>query len=1037
MKGREGIWIPTFSVLLLTAVIAFLGVVSIPMLNVRYSPESTGNSINVSFSWNGASPRIMESEVTSKIEGVLSGIKSNSGISSTSNRDNGSVRVSFRKGTDMAAARFEVASRIRNLYPKLPDGVSYPSISLGTRGTGGTTAVTFVLKSELPSKEIEKFVTARLMTPLSRIDGVEKVSFWGASPFEWVVTFDRQKADAVGIDAAAIASAFKSYFNTEMIGLANTDEGVVSVRLASMSGDDFGAIPVVNRNGRVVYLGEIADFRYQESQPRSYHRINGLNTISLSVSVEPDTNLLRLASEIRAKMNELEASFPEEITVSVSRDASEYISEELDKIYFRTLMCVLILLVFVFAVSRSWRYLLVITLTLAANILSAIVLYNVFDVAVHIYTLAGITVSLGIIIDTSIVMADHYSYYGNRSVFPALFGATATTVGALCVILLLPEQDRKNLTDFSRVIMINLTVSMATAYFFIPSLVDRFPLKKTAYSLSMKRRRRVVRWNRIYERFILMGLRRRWVFVVALVAAIGIPTCLLPDRIGSPDPNSIQKLYNRIMEWRPYADNRKEVDGILGTSFAMFNQAMDKSDFYREPGRESLQIDAGMPEGCTVGQLNEVVRSMENYLSMFDQIERFTTDVRSYDNASISVWFKPEYENTSFPAQLKANVITMASNFGGATWRVYGVNNNYFNNNVLSDYKANVISLKGYNYDELLVYADTLMDILSANRRVSGLEFVTPSGRLPVNEYNMAYDFSKMAVAGVNPYRYYSELSTVLYSRGLTSVMEDGEMTSVVLKSSEAESFDLWNVVNSQVKVDSIYAKLSELGSVKKMRTGFPIVRNNQSYEVKVGFDFIGSYELSRSFIDKTVRYMNNEVLTMGYKASTRKGGGWLSGKKSKYGWLIVLVIAVIFVTCSIIFNSLRLPLSIILMIPVSFVGVFLMFGLSDFTFDQGGFAAFVMLCGVVVNARIYLLDTFRKDLSGRSDVRKYIRAFNHKMNPIMLTVISTVLGLVPFLFDGPEEVFWFAFAVGTIAGMFFSLIALVVCLPVFCLKKL
>ena len=128
----------------------------------------------------------------------------------------------------------------------------------------------------------------------------------------------------------------------------------------------------------MVYLGEIADFRYQESQPRSYHRINGLNTISLSVSVEPDTNLLRLASEIRAKMNELEASFPEEITVSVSRDASEYISEELDKIYFRTLMCVLILLVFVFAVSRSWRYLLVITLTLAANILSAIVLYNVF-----------------------------------------------------------------------------------------------------------------------------------------------------------------------------------------------------------------------------------------------------------------------------------------------------------------------------------------------------------------------------------------------------------------------------------------------------------------------------------------------------------------------------------------------------------------------------------------------------------------------------------------------------------------------------------
>lgn len=1036
MKVNSGIRIPSFSVLLITAVIAVLGIASVPMLNVRYTPEPTGNTISVSFSWNGVSARIMEAEVTSRIEGVLSGIRDNSGVSSTSDRGKGSVRVKFRKGTDMAAARFEVASRIRNIYPKLPDGVSYPAISLGTRGTGGTTAVTFVLKADIPSKEIEKFVTARLMTPLSRIDGVEKVSFWGASPFEWVVTFDMHKADAVGVDADAIASAFNSWFGTEMIGMASTEDGMVSVKLACMSGEDFGDIPIVNRNGRIVYLREIADFRYQESQPSSYHRINGLNTINLSVSVEPETNLLRMSSEIRSKMSGLEASFPEEITVSVSHDASEYIAKELDRIYFRTFLCLLVLLVFVFLVSRSWRYLFVIALTLVADILAAIVLYNLLDITVHIYTLAGITVSLGIMIDTSIVMADHYLYYRNRSVFPALLGATGTTVGALCVILLLPEQDRKNLTDFAWVIMVNLSVSLIIAYLFIPSLIDRYPLRRSAYSLSMKRRRRIVRWNRRYQAFIEACLRRRWVLAVVLVASFGIPTCLLPDRLGSRNPNRIQKIYNGIMEWPPYADNRKDVDGILGTSFAMFNKAMDRSDFYREPGRQSLQIDAAMPEGCTVGQLNEVVRSMENYLSKFGQIEMFTTDVKSYDNASISVSFRPEYENTSFPAELKSQVISMANNFGGATWRVYGVNNNYFSNNVRPDYKSYTISLKGYNYDELVSYADTLMDILSVNRRVSELEFVTPSGRLPVNEYNMEYDFGKMSVSGVNPYRYYRKLSTVLYQRNLVSVVEDGEMTSVVLKSSEAEDFDYWHVVNSQVRVDSTYARLSELGSVEKRRTGFPIVRNNQSYEVKVGFNFIGSYELSNSLINKTVKYMNNEVLPVGYKASSRGRGGWSQEKKGKYGKLILLVAAIIFVMCATVFNSLRLPFAVILMIPVSFIGVFLAFGLSDFTFDQGGFAAFVMLSGVVVNAGIYLVDSFRKDRSGRSDVRRYIRAFNHKINPIMLTVISTVLGLLPFLSDGPEEVFWFAFAVGTISGMLFSLIALVVYLPVFCLSR-
>ena len=111
-------------------------------------------------------------------------------------------------------------------------------------------------------------------------------------------------------------------------------------------------------------------------------------------------------------------------------------------------------------------------------------------------------------------------------------------------------------------------------------------------------------------------------------------------------------------------------------------------------------------------------------------------------------------------------------------------------------------------------------------------------------------------------------------------------------------------------------------------------------------------------------------------------------------------------------FESLKYPLAVILLIPVSFIGVFLVFGLSDFTFDQGGFAAFVMLSGIVVNAGIYMVNEMTGDRSGRDGVRKYVRAFNHKIKPVMLTVISTVLGLIPFLFDGPDEVFWFAFAI-------------------------
>ena len=231
---------------------------------------------------------------------------------------------------------------------------------------------------------------------------------------------------------------------------------------------------------------------------------------------------------------------------------------------------------------------------------------------------------------------------------------------------------------------------------------------------------------------------------------------------------------------------------------------------------------------------------------------------------------------------------------------------------------------------------------------------------------------------------------------------------------------------------------LSQVGNIVKERTGNTIQRHNQSYQVDVCFDFIGSYQLRAKMQEEALQYMRAEVLPVGY--SIKGGFGmWSPEKQSHYIWLILLIIAAIFVILAAYFESFRYPLAVIFMIPISFIGLFLVFGLSDFAFDQGGFAAFVMLAGIVVNAGIYLLGTYQAFRAGRAvrqPVRCYLRAFHDKIHPIFLTVISTVLGLLPFLSDGPEEVFWFDFAVGTIGGLAFSLIALLLYLPVFALPS-
>lgn len=1032
--GRGGI--SSFSVLLIAVALAAVGIVSIPRLNVQYKPSEPGHTIRVSYRLAGASSESLELEVTSKIEGVLAGLDGCRKVTSVSSKGVGSVSVTFGKNTDIAAARFEVASAVRNLYPSLPEGLAYPSISLNAGGEKKTPAISYQVKSPLPSVEIEKFIKNHIQTPLSSVKGVEDIRISGVSPYQWVITFDARKLVSLGLKASDISSAFRNHYSERLLGMTELPGGnVMGVRLVSSSGDDFGAIPVRKVAGRVVYLRDIATWRYEESLPDTYFRINGLNTIGVTVYTSGGSSMLTAVRGVKEMMSSMQDGFPSEFTVSEGYDATGYVTSELNKIYVRTGLCILILLLFVFLVNRSWRSMFIVMLTLGVNVLISLAVYSFAGIPVHIYTLAGITVSLGIVIDTTIVMTGHYEYYRDRGAFPELLAAVLTTVASLIMILLLPESERGNLTDFIWVISINLCVSLAVAYFFVPALMDYLPVRRTSYSLSMRRRRRVVRWNHAYERVLRWSVRHRAAFVVVLIMAFGIPLFLIPAPSKKTRGAFYEKIVRPVVSWQPYVKARNNIDRYAGSSFGLFYRALDRSNFYREPERKKLYISPGMPEGCSVQQLNEVTRSMENYLSSFDEIEMFTTSINSYDDAMIVVTFKPEYENTSFASALKSQVTSMAINFGGANWQVYGIDENSFNNNIISTRKSDRIALQGYNFKELCRYAEILMDTMSGYKRVQGLE-IWGAGRNgePSTEFVLDYDFEKMLSAGVNPYNYYRKLSTLLFDSRICTVPGDDGPVQVLLRSSDSDSYDLWHVLNEPVEVDSVKAKLSVAGSIVKKRTGLDIRKKNQSYEINVCYDFIGSRELSMSLKRNMTDYMNEEVLPVGFKAEF-SGGGWFERHKDRYAWLILLIIAVIYVMLAMSFESLKLPFAVILMIPVSFVGLFLAFGLSELTFDQGGFAAFVMLCGIVVNAGIYLVRTYQKT-AGQNRLRCYVKAFNHKVNPILLTILSTILGLLPFLSDGPEEVFWFDFAVGTISGLLFSMIAMYFYLPIFVLSR-
>ena len=197
-------------------------------------------------------------------------------------------------------------------------------------------------------------------------------------------------------------------------------------------------------------------------------------------------------------------------------------------------------------------------------------------------------------------------------------------------------------------------------------------------------------------------------------------------------------------------------------------------------------------------------------------------------------------------------------------------------------------------------------------------------------------------------------------------------------------------------------------------------------------FDFIGNSELGKMILERNIDE-TNAMLPLGYTAKI-SGYNYSWDQKSNNYYLIFLVILIIYFICAILLESFKQPFTVISLIPFSFIGVFVTFYVFNIVPDEGVFAAMILLCGIVVNATLYILNDYnilRRRKPWMPERELYVKAFNGKIIPIFLTKLSTIIGLIPFLLSGKDERFWFALAAGTIGGLVFSMIGLFVYQPI------
>lgn len=1034
-----------FTIIISFLAIAIVGCALIPLLPVKLAPSQTLPNITVSFSMPGNSARSIETEVTSRFESVLARVRGVKSIDSKSYNNGGRVTISLDRHADMENTRFEVSALVRQTWSDMPEGVSYPNISLRqVEKEGARPFMTLTLNAPANASEIQTFGEEYLKPILSQIPGVGNVELSGAQPMEWQLLYDIDQLSSLGITPSDIRQAISEHLGSEFLGIAAIDspKGEEWLRLSMRSnGSDNGFISqeITVKN---VSLDKIVTVTQEEANPTGYFRINGLNSIYVNITSEENANQLRLAEEIRMVLQSFSTSMPQGYMIETAYDATEEISSELDKIYFRTGLTVLILLIFVGLVSLNLRYVLLITIGLAINLAVAVVFYYLTGIEIQLYSLAGITISLNLIIDNLIVMADHYTRRHNLRAFTAILAATLTTVGALSIVFFMDEKTRLSLQDFVTVVIINLAVSLVVALFLVPALVDRLGIGKSKASNRPSRIRRQISLflSRIYMSVVKFVLQFRVAFIIVTILAFGLPVFLIPNKLEG-ESTWTQK-YNDIFGSTVYKEKIKPVtDMALGGTLRLFVEKVYNGSYWdREPGEPVLYINATLPNGATLDQMNTLVKKMELYLSGFPEIRQFQTSISGARRASISVFFNKEHRHDGFPYRLKSEVVSKALTLGGGSWSVYGLEDQGFSNDVRENAGSYRVKLTGYNYDDLSDWAYRMRDTLLTHRRIKEVTIASEFSywKDDYSEFHLVIDRDMLTKHGITATQLFAALEPT-FGRDIIcgQVLTGNRSEKIRLYSSQGEKYDIFTLMNQPFAIGSSTFKLSDIGRIEKRQAPQDIVKKNQEYVLCLQYEYIGSNMQGDKVLERDLETINS-LMPVGYKVVSEKQQWRDKDEATKY-WLLLLIVAIIFFTTSILFNSLRQPFAIILIIPVSFIGVFSVFYLFKLNFDQGGFASFILLAGITVNAAIYLLNEFNSLLHRyphSRPIKLYLRAFRVKIVPIMLTILSTILGFIPFIVGETRESFWYPLAIGTMGGLVMSILALLIIFPILIIPK-
>jgi len=1030
----------------LVCVLGWIFWVRIP---VELTPNTALPSVTVSYTWAGASPESMEKYVTRKVEDIAHRLKGVKKIQSITNQGQSIVTIDFEKQTPIDYRIIELREQLNQLRNSLPATVYQGQITkrVPQQLAKNQMFMAYSLSGKMNRYDLLDWARRHIKLPLSSLRGLSGIQLNGVQNPALTITFDPNYIRQYNLSVNNIMSRLRYGMQWQSAGWVQNHVNRVDIVRAPVYKNikQIRNLPIQlpDSTGRI-RLGQIANIAIKDFPARSHTRINGQPALTISFTKTPGADAISLSKTIHSRMQQIRQSLPSGLLLHLELDSTRELRNQINSLgqqAWYSLLCVfLVLLLFIHEIRAP----LLILSSIALSVLLSIILLYLSGYTLNLYTMAAITIALGMVVDNAIVVYEQvrpglpnfrkqrirHVASELRNVIVPVIGNTLTTVGIfLPLIFALPRQ-RFFLAPLGIAMSLTLLSSIVICLTWIPyALIWLIPLRFHSFAFLNRIQhridngiRRINRYfpsrNRVALYFFHYRHKLRWPVYIGLILLIGIPLFLIPAPNGSSADTS---------HWYDfYFNNRDKIDHYIGGISYRFYSNIYFGQPFSGSQNQTLQVNITTPLGTPLKEIDKIAHNFETIAAPYRYaMSFFKTREAEGSGAQITYHFKKQYVDSAAPYLLKNDAIYLAARTGNSSISVSGFGQGYYSGGG-GGYSSYTYKLTGYSYQQLLNLARELKHRLKQNQRVTKVNINRSQffSNKSLSHYVLNFNKNALFLKGLNRTQILQNLeleTNPRYSLGRVYLNNKQLFLMARIKRPEREQNHL---MTEHRKVNGKIFSLNQIGHLTKEKVMASIRKENQSYTRYVDFSFIGPYQYGKQYAKHVLKQL---PVPIGAKVTYGNAGfGQTSKQIQNLILLIIAAIVIVWMIVSALLESWGEPLVIIIAIPLSFIGIMEGFLYTGMDFGRGAFAGTMLLIGVVVNNAILLMHGHRlMEEKGIHGARSWLYTYKKRMTSVLLTTMTTLAGLVPLMFQGTSE-FWNTMSITVFWGLSISTILIV-----------